>query len=170
MDLRPPVAEACLFLCSRRILDVRVASSKSLLLGQVRPLTAAEKAAKGRHRVFVQRPGTVQLRALRFGGSTAGHDEVAYDFDRVYMMAGKEHAAQLYEEMVGSAVTGSFLKGVNTLVRTPCCATQILLTFGQRHEPCRKVPGFASMTGLSSCLQCRPPSGYPQTRSVAAVI
>jgi hypothetical protein len=58
------------------------------------------------------------MRALQFGGSTAGKDEYAFEFDRVYMMVGKEHAAQLYEEMVASAITGSFLQGVNTLVRT----------------------------------------------------
>ena len=86
---------------------------------QVRPLSASEKAAKARHRVFVQRPGFVQMRALRFGGSTAGQDEYVFETDRVYMMAGKEHAAQLFQEMVAPAITGSFLQGVNTLVRTP---------------------------------------------------
>ena len=56
------------------------------------------------------------MRALRFGGSTAGQDEYVFETDRVYMMAGKEHAAQLFQEMVAPAITGSFLLGVNTLV------------------------------------------------------
>lgn len=57
------------------------------------------------------------MRALRFGGSTAGQDEYLFETDRVYMMIGKEHATQLYEEMIAPAITGSFLQGVNTLVR-----------------------------------------------------
>ena len=89
------------------------------IFAQVRPLSTAEKAAKARHRVFIQRPGVVQMRALRFGGSTAGQDEYVFETDRVYMMGGKESSAQLFQEMVAPAVTSSFLQGVNTLVRVP---------------------------------------------------
>ena len=83
---------------------------------QVRPLSSAEKAAKARHQVFVQRPSVVQMRALRFGGSTAGQDEYAFEADRVFMMAGKDYAAQVYDEVIAPAIAGSFLNGVNTLV------------------------------------------------------
>jgi len=112
----------------------------------VRPLSTSEKAAKARHRVFVQRPGSVQMRALRFGGSTAGQDEYVFEADRVYVMAGKEHAAQLFQEMVAPAITGSFLHRVNTLVRAPTIDGLLL--------PCAIVPSNWAFAMLASvCCQ-----------------
>ncbi len=129
-----PSADTCT--CTRFL-------SRHVTIAQVRPLSTAEKAAKARHRVFIQRPGVVQMRALRFGGSTAGQDDYVFETDRVYMMAGKEHAAQLFQEMVAPAITGSFLQGVNTLVPAPTSDDLLL--------PCDVVPSRWSLLCSHAC-------------------
>ena len=55
---------------------------------------------------------------MSFGGSTAltAETEYNFDFDRVYMMTGKETAAQLFDEMLHPSICNQFLNGINTTV------------------------------------------------------
>lgn len=56
---------------------------------------------------------------MSFGGSTAlmAESEYSFNFDRAYMMTGKEAALQLFEEMLQPSIHNCFVKGINTTVR-----------------------------------------------------
>ena len=85
----------------------------------MRPLVSGERKRGAVQSVFIQRPGRVQIPAMSFGGSTAlmAESEYSFNFDRAYMMTGKEVALQLFEEMLQPSIHNCFVKGINTTVR-----------------------------------------------------